>query len=57
MEKKTKFRAKKLDFCKFLPVYREEQIDDLEEAVTASRTVPTMSSGVDKEEEEADIFN
>ena len=46
------YRAKKIDYSKGLPVHLSTDIADFEENVFAIRSVPQVSTGVEKEEEE-----
>lgn len=48
---KTKFRSKKLDFKRALPIQNEENLPDLDDD-SINRAVPMVASGVEKEEEE-----
>ena len=52
MERKPKFRSRKLDIHKPLVVYRFNEVSDLDEHASVSRALPAMPTGVDKEEEE-----
>jgi enhancer of polycomb-like protein len=50
--KQLSFRAKKLDFSKPLPVYHCDELTEFGEYAQVSRTMPTIATGVEKEEEE-----
>jgi hypothetical protein len=47
---KPKFRSRKLDYRRPLPIYQASDIPDLDEE--AHRAVPVVATGVEKEEEE-----
>lgn len=47
-----KFRSRKLDGKRVLPIYRASQLPDLDDTLSLSRTLPQVSTGVEKEEEE-----
>ncbi|KNE60187.1 hypothetical protein AMAG_18482 [Allomyces macrogynus ATCC 38327] len=47
----TKFRSRKLDPRRSLPVYRASQLKDLDDATTLARTLTEVATGVEKEEE------
>ncbi|KAJ1926731.1 Enhancer of polycomb-like protein 1 [Tieghemiomyces parasiticus] len=49
---KAKFRSRKIDFKRPLPVYRASELPDLEDATALQRTAPLVETGVEKEEEE-----
>lgn len=51
-ERKPKFRARKLDLNKSIPVYRFDQAVDLDDYGSPLRTVAQVATGVDKEEED-----
>ncbi|KAM4544190.1 enhancer of polycomb homolog 1-like isoform 1-T1 [Fundulus diaphanus] len=48
---KLSFRARALDACKPLPVFRCEDLPDLHEYASINRAVPQMPTGMEKEEE------
>ena len=48
---KLSFRARALDASKTLPVYRGDEIPDIPEFTAINRAVPTMPTGMEKEEE------
>uniref|UniRef100_A0A8C6M6D3 Enhancer of polycomb homolog n=1 Tax=Nothobranchius furzeri TaxID=105023 RepID=A0A8C6M6D3_NOTFU len=48
---KLSFRARALDACKPLPVFRCEDLPDLHEYVSINRAVPQMPTGMEKDEE------
>lgn len=50
MPLKPKFRSRKLDYRKPLPIVPAADIPDIDDE--AYRAVPSMSTGVEKEEEE-----
>lgn len=50
--KQLSFRAKKLDFSKPLPVYHSDELAEFGEYNQVSRIIPTIATGVEKEEEE-----
>lgn len=52
LDRKPKFRSRKLDFGKALPVYRCDEVDDFEEFDGPLRSVAQVATGVDKEEED-----
>ncbi|KNE56609.1 hypothetical protein AMAG_02399 [Allomyces macrogynus ATCC 38327] len=47
----TKFRTRKLDARRTLPVLRASQLKDLNDATTLTRTLTEVATGVEKEEE------
>ncbi|KAJ3363312.1 Enhancer of polycomb-like protein 1 [Allomyces arbusculus] len=47
----TKFRSRKLDPRRSLPVFRASQLKDLNDATALARTLTEVATGVDKEEE------
>ncbi|KAJ3375010.1 Enhancer of polycomb-like protein 1 [Allomyces arbusculus] len=47
----TKFRTRKLDARRALPVLRASQLKDLNDATTLTRTLTEVATGVEKEEE------
>lgn len=51
-DRKPKFRSRKLEFNKVLPVYRHDEIDDADDFDGPLRSVTAVATGVDKEEEE-----
>ncbi|CAN0363008.1 unnamed protein product [Lampetra fluviatilis] len=51
MSSKLSFRARALDASKPLPVFRAEALPDLQDAVSISRAVPQMPTGMEREEE------
>jgi hypothetical protein len=50
--KQLSFRAKKLDFSKSLPVYHSDDLAECSEHSQVLRIIPTIATGVEKEEEE-----
>jgi enhancer of polycomb-like protein len=50
--KQLSFRAKKLDFSKSLPVYHIDDLSEFADHNQVSRIMPTIATGVEKEEEE-----
>ncbi|KAJ1655080.1 Enhancer of polycomb-like protein 1 [Dispira simplex] len=48
----SKFRSRKIDFKRPLPVYRASELPTLDEAAALQRTAPMVETGVEKEEEE-----
>ena len=48
---KVTFRAKALDHNKPMPVYIDVEMSKLADLVNVNRTVPEISSGMEKEEE------
>lgn len=52
MDRKPKFRSRKLEFNKQLAVYRFDEIDEFEDFDSPLRSVVPVATGVDKEEEE-----
>lgn len=56
-ERKTKFRARKLDYSKALLVLRYDQATDLDDYGSPLRTVTQVATGVDKDEEDVILFN
>lgn len=52
---KPKFRSRKLDFKKALPIHFAEDLPDLDEDSSINRTVPIVATGVEKEEEEVHL--
>ncbi|RKP11076.1 enhancer of polycomb-like-domain-containing protein [Thamnocephalis sphaerospora] len=51
MSKAKSFRSRKVDAKRPLPVYRASEIPDLDEGLSAQRSVPLVETGVEKEEE------
>lgn len=51
-DRKPKFRSRKLDNHKALPVYRHDEIEDLDDYDSPLRAIAQVATGVDKEEEE-----
>ncbi|RKP33451.1 enhancer of polycomb-like-domain-containing protein, partial [Dimargaris cristalligena] len=49
---KAKFRSRKIDFKRPLPVYRASELPDLDDASVLQRTSQLVETGVEKEEEE-----
>ncbi|ORX99523.1 hypothetical protein K493DRAFT_406218 [Basidiobolus meristosporus CBS 931.73] len=49
---KAKFRSRKIDDKRPLPVYRASEIPDFDEVANTQRSVPQVETGVEKEEEE-----
>lgn len=52
LERKPKFRNRKLDFGKALGLYRFDEVDELDEYDSPLRSVAPVATGVDKEEED-----
>lgn len=52
IDRKPKFRSRKLDFNKALAVYRFNEIDDFDDYDEPLRSVVQVATGVDKEEED-----
>lgn len=52
MDRKPKFRSRKLEFNRALPVYQFDEIDDFDDFDGPLRSVAQVATGVDKEEEE-----
>jgi hypothetical protein len=52
----SKFRSKKLDFKRPLPILKADQIPDLDDESIISRAVPAVATGVEKEEEEVRVI-
>jgi hypothetical protein len=52
LERKPKFRSRKLDFNRALPVYRHDEVNDFDEFEEPTRSVAQVATGVDKEEED-----
>jgi hypothetical protein len=52
-QNKPKFRSRKLDFKKALPIRHAEDLPDLDDE--GSRAVPIVATGVEKEEEEVGL--
>ncbi|KAJ3361013.1 Enhancer of polycomb-like protein 1 [Allomyces javanicus] len=48
---RTKFRTRKLDARRTLPILRASQLKDLNDATTLTRTLTEVATGVEKEEE------
>ncbi|RKP28084.1 enhancer of polycomb-like-domain-containing protein [Syncephalis pseudoplumigaleata] len=51
MNKAKSFRSRKVDAKRPLPVYRASEIPDLDENLSAQRSVPLVDTGVEKDEE------
>ena len=47
----SKFRARALDACKPMPIFRADELPDLPDFAAINRAVPQMPSGMEKEEE------
>ncbi|KAJ3034895.1 Enhancer of polycomb-like protein 1 [Rhizophlyctis rosea] len=45
-------RSRKVDHKKSLPVYRYHEVPDFDETSSINRAIPTIATGVEKEEEE-----
>lgn len=56
IDRKPKFRSRKLDFSKTLAVYRFNEIDEFDDYDEPLRSVVQVATGVDKEEEDVLIF-
>ncbi|EPZ31574.1 hypothetical protein ROZALSC1DRAFT_29224 [Rozella allomycis CSF55] len=52
MERKPKFRSRKIDIYKALPAFCYYDVPDLDESASISRALPLIPTGVDKDEEE-----
>ena len=54
MDRKPKFRSRKIDYTKAIAVYRWDQLgsDQMEELESPIRSIQPMATGVDKEEED-----
>lgn len=52
MDRKPKFRSRKLEYNRPLSVYRYDDPLDLDDFDNPMRAVPLVATGVDKEEEE-----
>ena len=52
MDRKPKFRSRKLEYNRPLKVYRYDETIDLDDYDNPMRSVPLIATGVDKEEEE-----
>jgi hypothetical protein len=48
----AKFRSRKIDLKRGLPIHRVWDIADLDENSFINRAIPTVETGVEKEEEE-----
>lgn len=53
----SRFRVKKLSPKHPLPIFKEYQLPDLQDAANAQRSVPQIETGVEKEEEEEVIYH
>ena len=51
MATKLTFRARTLDATKAMAIYRAEDLPELADSNAINRSVPTMPSGMEKEEE------
>jgi hypothetical protein len=51
MNKAKSFRSRKVDAKRPLSVYRASEIPDLDENLSAQRSVPLVDTGVEKDEE------
>ena len=49
-------RSRKIDFKKSLAVFRFTDLDDIDEDNALNRTIPTIATGVEKEEEEVTLL-
>lgn len=52
LERKPKFRSRKLEFNRALQVFRHDEVDDFEDFDSPLRSVAQVATGVDKEEED-----
>ena len=52
MDRKPKFRSRKLEYSRPLQIYRFDDSIDIDDYDNPMRSVPLMATGVDKEEEE-----
>ncbi len=52
MERKPKFRSRKLENSRPLLIYRYDDLVDFEDFSSPVRAIPLVATGVDKEEEE-----
>lgn len=54
MDRKPKFRSRKLEYNRPLQVYRYDEAVDIDDYDNPMRAVPLIATGVDKEEEEVE---
>jgi hypothetical protein len=55
MDRKPKFRSRKLEYNRSLQIYRFDDAIDIDDYDNPMRAVPLIATGVDKEEE--DVHN
>ena len=55
MDRKPKFRSRKLEYNRGLQVFRYDDALDIDDYDNPMRAVPLIATGVDKEEEEVNI--
>jgi len=48
---KLSIRPRTLDACKFIPIYKSEEIPDLNDYASINRSIPQLPTGMEKEEE------
>jgi enhancer of polycomb-like protein len=48
---KTSFRPRQVDYTKYMPIYLNDELPDLQDFSSINRTVPQMPTGMEKEEE------
>ena len=48
---KLSIRPRNLDACKFIPIYKCEEIPDLNDYASINRSIPQLPTGMEKEEE------
>lgn len=52
IDRKPKFRSRKLEYNRSLAVYRYDEVNDFDDYDEPIRSVAQVATGVDKEEEE-----
>lgn len=53
---KLSIRPRNLDACKFIPIYKCEEIPDLHDYASINRSIPQLPTGMEKEEESVKLL-
>lgn len=48
---KLSIRPRNLDACKYIPIYKANEIPDFHEYASINRSIPQLPTGMEKEEE------
>ena len=54
---KLSIRPRNLDACKFIPIYKCEEIPDLNDYASINRSIPQLPTGMEKEEESVSVLS